>query len=110
MDCYPADCDFFLFDRWRCINALKAMKLQVNYTGKLRAILTMGIDQQRLHFTRYLFQKQVGLLYSDSPNMDARVRPPAEYRQDGDDEDDDDEFDDDLNDGSTLSNNVPSWV
>ncbi|XP_028401488.1 contactin-1a-like [Dendronephthya gigantea] len=55
--------------------------------------------------------KQGGLLYSDSPNMDARVPPPAGYRQDGDDdEDDDDEFDDDHNDGSTLSNNVPSWV
>jgi hypothetical protein len=62
------------------------------------------------------FQKQGGLLYSDSPNMDAphAVRPPVQYRQDGDDDFDDDgeEYDIDGNvdhgDNSTLS--TPSWV
>ncbi|CAB4014941.1 Hypothetical predicted protein, partial [Paramuricea clavata] len=58
--------------------------------------------------------KQGGLLYSDSPNMDApHVRPPVQYRQDGDDDfDDDDEYDNDGNvdfgDNSTVS--TPSWV
>ena len=53
-----------------------------------------------------IFQKPGGLLYSDSPNMDApRVRPPVEYRQD--------EFDDERHlyaNETPVSHNVPSWV
>ena len=61
---------------------------------------------------RIYFQNQGTLLYSDSPNMDkTHVPPPVEYRQDDDDDFDDDEYDHDQNEnGSAISNNVPSWV